>query len=217
MSERDGRRSGTRMDAALLDALLQQPHMAVGVCDAHGVLQMMSPAMERLLGLAYRPSSRPVWERSYHLYDEQGRCLPRHATPLARTVRGEQVTDQVVSVRRPGMPVRWGLANGFQLRGDGGEPIGAAVFVLDITARAEEIRRLDDLRDQLVDTVNHEVRTPVAKIQGHIELLEDSAESLPESARWSVAAIHRATDRLVEVAATISHLAEQSQGLRRQR
>lgn len=199
------------MEMALLDGLLQQPHMAVGVCDADGVLQMMSPAMERLLGLAYRPNRKPIWERAFHLYDEQGRRLPRNATPLARTVRGETVTDQVVSVRRPGQPVRWGLANGFQLHGEDHEAIGAAVLVLDITARAEEMRRLDDLRDRLVETVNHEVRTPVAKLKGHVELLEDAVASLPEPVQWSFGAIRRATRRLDDVVATISDLAEQSQ------
>jgi signal transduction histidine kinase len=196
----------------LLDALLNQHHMAVGVCDARGVLTVMSPAMERLLGVGYTATACDQWSARYHLHGEDGEPLPAGEDPLARALRGETVTDQVVSIQRPDEPVRWGLATGVTLTDPGRGTVGAAVFLLDITGRVVEEQRLDQLRDRLVETVNHEVRTPLAVIQGHAELIEDEGTAgFSERQRASFEAIGRASARLGEVVATISDLAEQSQ------
>jgi signal transduction histidine kinase len=62
------------------------------------------------------------------------------------------------------------------------------------------------LRMQLVDIVNHELRTPLSALLGHAELLQDL--DLPEHARSSVAAIVRAGERLMDLAAAVSELTE---------
>jgi PAS domain S-box-containing protein len=195
---------------AVFESLLEQTQVGVGICDRDGDLVLISPTLAMALGAGYSPTPERTWADHYCLHDEQGRQLESGGDPLARAWHGERLTDELVSVRRPGEPVRWILCSGFPLRRNG-EQLGAAVFVLDVTARMAEQRRLDELRDRLVDTVNHEVRTPVAKIKGHLELLEPAVPALPTEVRWSVEAINRATERLAEVVTTISDLAEQSQ------
>lgn len=59
---------------------------------------------------------------------------------------------------------------------------------------------------QLVDIVNHELRTPLASLLGHAELLQGL--DLPEDARSSVASIVNAGERLVALAGAVSELAE---------
>jgi len=199
------------VERALFDALMDQQHVAVGVCDSDGVLTMTSRGMEEVLGEPFRPTEHATWTRCYHLHDRDGQPLAPGTDPLARALRGEDVTGQVVCVHRPGRSVRWLLCNALQLLDDSSSVIGAAVFGLDVTARVAEQRRLDDLRDRLVETVNHEVRTPLATIAGQLELLEELVPPLPEPARWSLGAIRRATDRLGEVVDTISELADASQ------
>lgn len=62
------------------------------------------------------------------------------------------------------------------------------------------------LRMQLVDIVNHELRTPLSALLGHAELLQDL--DLPDEALSSVASIVRAGERLMELAASVSQLSE---------
>jgi signal transduction histidine kinase len=200
-----------RVERALFEAVMDQRQLGVGVCGADGVLTMMNPALEDYLGQVYSPTVEPAWARCYHLHDAAGAPLPSGADPLARALRGEQVVDQVVAVQRPDQPVRWMRCNGLQLHDEDAAVIGAAVFVVDVTPRVTEQRRLDDLRARLVETVNHEVRTPVAAITGQLELLEELVPPLPETAQWSLGVMKRATARLGEVVDTISELAEQSQ------
>ena len=61
---------------------------------------------------------------------------------------------------------------------------------------------------QLVDLINHELRTPLAVLVGHMELFQDLALNLPEAAEHSLAAIARAGERLLTVAATFSQLVD---------
>lgn len=62
------------------------------------------------------------------------------------------------------------------------------------------------LRTQLVDVMNHELRTPLAAIVGHCELLGEL--ELPESAHRSVQAIVQAGERLARLAGKVTMAAE---------
>ena len=143
---------------------------------------------------------------------ETGRLLGPGEDPLARALHGEEVTNQVFSVRPAHARWRWGLASAIALTDERKRKIGAATFVLDITERMEEQERVDELRDRLIETVNHEVGTPLATICGHVEVMEEQGlDALPDWAQWSVGAISRGARRLTEVAAEIADLADRSQ------
>jgi signal transduction histidine kinase len=194
----------------LVAALFNQQEFGVGVCGSDGVLTMMNSALEETMGRPYEPVTDDSWAAYYPLHDEDGRPLPSGGDPLARALRGEQVTDEIVTVRRPGEPVRFIRCNALQLCDEDDGVLGAAVFVNDVTAPLTEQHRLDLLRDRLVTAVNHEVRTPLAVVGAHLELLEDLDEHLPEPARWSLGAMRRAAGRLGQVVRAISEIADES-------
>lgn len=202
--------NGSDIESALFAALLNQEHLGVGVCGRDGVLTLVNPALEEMLGERHDPGAQPSWLRRFHLHDEQGRPLGRGQDPLARALHGETVTAQVVTVRRPEQPVRFLRCSAFQLRGSASELLAAVMLAVDITDWMAEQHVLDDLRDRLVTAVNHEVRTPLAVISGHMELITDQAAPLPENLTWSLGAIDRATAHLGEVVDTISEIADQS-------
>jgi PAS domain S-box-containing protein len=60
----------------------------------------------------------------------------------------------------------------------------------------------DRLRTEPVDTINHELRTPLTALLGHTELLQDL--DLPAAAEQSIAAIARAGEQLLRLAASFS-------------
>jgi signal transduction histidine kinase len=47
----------------------------------------------------------------------------------------------------------------------------------DVRVAMERARQLDELKDQFISSVNHELRNPVMAMLGYIELLQDSASS----------------------------------------
>jgi signal transduction histidine kinase len=47
----------------------------------------------------------------------------------------------------------------------------------DVRVAMERARKLDELKDQFISSVNHELRNPVMAMLGYIELLQDSASS----------------------------------------
>lgn len=64
----------------------------------------------------------------------------------------------------------------------------------------------DQLRRELVDTINHDLRTPLTVVVAHTELLKDL--DLPDAARHSLAAIARAGDRLLDLAQSVSRIVD---------
>lgn len=198
------------MDAALRRALLAQSELGVALCGADGVLTAANPALESMLGVPYVRSGPTAWSRCFHLCDEDGGPLPPGGDPLARAVRGERVIDEVVSARPPDGTVRFLRCNASRLHHADGTVAGAVVFVADATAEISQRRGLDVLREQLVETVNHELRTPVAIIKGHVELLQVDHAACSATAHWSLDAIARGLERLEEVLNSIRDLADQT-------
>lgn len=197
------------LDSALLTALLNQEQLGVGVCSGDGVLTMLNPTMETMLGESAIVASPANWARRYHLHDEHGEPLAPGEDPLARALAGETVACQLVSVRSPGDESRFLRCNAFPIPAPDGGVFAAVVLATDITDWVNEQLRLDALRNQLVDTVNHEVRTPLSVIMGHTELINEQA-ALPDDLSWSVGAIDRAAGHLAKVVETISEIADES-------
>jgi signal transduction histidine kinase len=197
------------LDSALLSALLNQEHLGVGVCSGDGALTMLNPTMEEMLGEGVIVASAASWARRYHLHDEHGEPLAPGQDPLARALGGETVASQVICVRHPEKEPRFMRCNAFPIPAPGGGVLAAVVLATDITDWVNEQLRLAALRDQLVDTVNHEVRTPLSVIMGHAELITEQS-ALPDDLSWSVGAIDRAAGHLAKVVDTISEIADES-------
>lgn len=199
------------VDVPLTAAVLDQSHIGVAVCDADGRLVELNGALACMLGTPYLPIHIAEWSTRYHLYDECGaRPLAPDEAPLARALRGERVTDAIVVTRAPGRELRFLRCNASPIAHADGTPAGAVVFVVDATARIEERHRLDALRDRLVTTVNHELRTPAASLRGHVELLAELREALPAEAAWSVEVLSRNLERMQDVLDRISELADRA-------
>jgi signal transduction histidine kinase len=70
------------------------------------------------------------------------------------------------------------------------------------------IREEAELRNRLLETVNHELRTPVTKLLGHAELLDDRRDDLPAFAHGSIDAMLRGGRDLAQLLRTVSELAD---------
>jgi signal transduction histidine kinase len=83
----------------------------------------------------------------------------------------------------------------------------------DVRVQYERARTLDELKDQFITNVNHELRNPVMLMQGYIELLRLKGHELSQERRASL--IQRASqagDNLVELLQSILDVRRLDQG-----
>jgi signal transduction histidine kinase len=81
--------------------------------------------------------------------------------------------------------------------------------VQDVTAEIESALRAETLRKRLVETINHEFRTPLAALLGHVELIHDHRDRRedldPDLAQW-LDAIDRSAWRLRDLLDEVAEL-----------
>jgi signal transduction histidine kinase len=71
--------------------------------------------------------------------------------------------------------------------------------------RAEQLRELDQMKDQFLSAVSHELRTPITICRGHLEVLEDRADEREVRAVKAMCVSELALmGRLVEDLATLA-------------
>ena len=147
----------------------------VFVLDTRGRLRYCNPAAARWLAWRPGPQAPRPWLEAIPLYDESGdqeglREAFQRVVSRGETVRGEA---------RLNPPVAYALC---PLREDGREVVGVVLWLRDISERLEAERRREALVEQLrlankalesfVYTVSHDLKTPLAALGGHADLLE---------------------------------------------
>lgn len=200
-------------DALFLDALFSQGRVGVGVCGVGGRPQEFNSALESMMGPVLPLSSQLEWAPAYHLFDAHGRRpLRPDEIPLVRALAGEVVIDAAITTRRPDQPVRHLRCTAAPLL-DGDQAAGALVLVTEVAEHADDpvatlgaqlaryrlrMSRLQELSLRVATIANHQIRTPLTVIQSHLELLEDEADGLPESALRVLPAIRRGVSALTD-------------------
>jgi signal transduction histidine kinase len=194
-----------------LEALMASTPIAFAVADVSGHLVLVSPALQSFLSRPYAGLHKTDWVGAYDLYTADGHDRLRDEdVPLARALRGEVVTDAIIAIQSPRREdgKRYLRCNASPLLGDDDTGIGAVVLIQDVTAERIALNNQVALRRRLVDTINHELRTPMAKITGHAELLQDAGTGLPPAIRRSIDVVASAAEELMELAVIISELGD---------
>jgi PAS domain S-box-containing protein len=122
---------------AIAPALLE--HLADGVlaCDADGVTLTLNREARAIFGAPHQHVSAAEWSEHFGVYlPGEDRLAAVEELPLSRALRGEQVRDVVLEVRRPGHPARLVSVSGGPVTTQRGRLLGAVVAVRDITVQA---------------------------------------------------------------------------------
>jgi signal transduction histidine kinase len=166
-------------------------------------LSMLSPRLEHLLHRPFAVVPAESLAEVFHLYSEDGaRLLRPDEVSIVRASRGEVVEDAIVTVKAPGQPVRHLRVNATPMVGLNGERQGAWAVMTDVTSLVAAAR--GELNRSLAETVNHNLRTPLATMLGHAELLLDQQGDFSPEATRSLDALWRAGQRLNDVVTWIS-------------
>jgi signal transduction histidine kinase len=98
--------------------------------------------------------------------------VPQEDRPLARALRGENVSDAEFLVVQPDGAQRTALSNARRLVGPEGQPLGAVAVVQDVTDRRQAEAELEQLHKQLLVASRHagmaEVATNVLHNVGNV-------------------------------------------------
>jgi signal transduction histidine kinase len=88
-------------------------------------------------------------------------------------------------------------------------------MISDVRVQYERAQQLDELKDQFITSVNHELRNPVMLMQGYIDLLRLKGEELPpERRRQFVLQASAAGDNLAKLVQSILSSRRADQGAR---
>lgn len=151
--------------------------VAVYSCDASGVIQKYNRLAVELWGREPLPGDTD--ERfcgSFKLFRPDGHFMPHHECPMAEVVAGvvDEVRDAEVIIEQPDNSRVTVVVNIRPVKNDRGDILGAINCFYDITARkkTEELLLDSDRRkNELLATLAHELRTPLAPIRSSIEVM----------------------------------------------
>jgi len=198
-----------------LHLALESTGVGLVACDMNGKLTLISPPLQELFATTYDPSAEPFFVDHIPLFRSDGETeLPHDEVPLVRARSGEFVRDAVLSTRRADGTLVHLKCNAVPLRDDEGADIGAIALVQDVTAETDAALRAEAMRKRLVATINHEFRTPLAALLGHVELIRDHRDRRddldPELAEW-LDAIERSGWRLRDLLDEVAELVNRDQ------
>ncbi|MEX1180547.1 MAG: ATP-binding protein [Cucumibacter sp.] len=155
-------------EQALLQQLMASSVDAIAIKDREHKYLRLNHAESRLLGAG---EPRLVEGRS------AGEFLPASRADATRAIEeqilttGMPILDRLEQVTTRDERVRWFSSNLAPVHDDRREIVGLVSITRDVT----EMRKLDEMKDQFIATVRHELRSPLTAMRGALSLLQSGA------------------------------------------
>ena len=189
--------------------LLAQTGLLVAASDREGRISLLSPGMQELFDLPFERLTETELSSRFRLYTHDGSApLATEEVPLVRARHGETVRDELITTRTDDGCLVYLRCNASPIVDRRGRRNGAIVIVQDVTAERAALERQAELRERLLETVNHHLRTPVTNLLGYAEVLQDQRDAIPPEARRAVDAVLRASGQLGGLLETVSALVD---------
>jgi len=189
--------------ALQLEAVLATMNDALLIVDARGAIVRLNRAARELLRLdsASLVVGQPLEQQRLEQWPVTAREIAAALIPVIDALRsGTSVAEREVELRSGQLRV---LSLGASvLRSPRGAPQGGVIAFRDITGQ----RHLERLREDIFNMAWHDMKTPLAVIRGHAELLQrrvSSGERDRKDLEADAALIVTHTDRLAELLTTL--------------
>ena len=182
-------REESERQAAELHATINAISDGLIIVGRQGEITHLNQAAEHILGVVPAWAELPPDERLKVVTVEapSGAPLPLGEFPRDRALHGEQVLFYRLAIRRPDGQRCQLLVSAGPIRNERGDILGAVINFADITPIIE----LQEQRDDILRAVSHDLRNPLAGIQGHAQLLQRLLQqgAPPEPMRQNVESI----------------------------
>ena len=181
-----------RRERAFLEQVLEQLPVGVVIAEAPGGRIVFSNSeAQRPFGGASADSVQAY--AKYPLFDVNGNELAISTYPLVRALAGEVVDSQETAYEAPsGRRILESRAA--PVRQADGSIVGAAAVFSDVTERRQQEHRLQQLREELIGIIGHDLKNPVQAIKMGLRILE--LGDLPYRQQNAVARISSSTERI---------------------
>lgn len=141
----------------------------VAIIDAQGIIQLFNPAAEALTGWAAKDALSLDYRSIFSLYNNAGRAIEANENPILQALRTSSATsnDKVYIKTSFGKHVQLSIKTTPIVHGSNLNADGVVIVFRDITReRAEQNAQSD-----FISTASHEMRTPVATIEGYLGMI----------------------------------------------
>ncbi len=180
--------------AGQADIIINSIADGVMAVDANGIIQLLNPAGQTILGWPLRDSIGLDYKSVVKLLDIKGNPLPDEASPIRQVLvsRNPVINNDLELMSKSGKKILVSLV--ISPLGDSTSGSGGVIVVFrDITREKEEERQ----KAEFISTASHEMRTPVAAIEGYLGLAMNPATAvIDEKARTYLAKAHESTQHL---------------------
>ena len=189
--------------ALQLEAVLATMNDALVIVDARGAIVRLNRAARELLCLdnASLVVGQPLEQQRLEQWPATAREIAAGLLPLIAALRsGTSIAEEEVELRSGQRRVLSLAAS--VLRSARGTPQGGVIVLRDITGQ----RDLERLREDIFNMAWHDVKTPLAVVRGHAELLHrrlSSGERDRTDLEADAASIVTHVDRLAELLTTL--------------
>ncbi len=159
--------------------------------NGRGVIELINPAAQQILGWAKQDAINLDYRSVLKLNDEKGDGLTDETDPVQRVLTTNQTVSSDNLTLTTGSGKKMQLSLMVSPVGSGGS--GAIIVFRDITAKKAEERQ----QAEFISTASHEMRTPVAAIEGYLGLaLNPQTASVDEKARTYLQKAHESAQNL---------------------
>ena len=159
--------------------------------DEKGLIQLINPAAQAIVGWGKQDALRLDYRSVLKLVDKENKPLPETVDPVQTCLRTNEtmVTDQYALLTTSGKPIMASI----HVSPVGQLGSGAIIVFRDITAQVAEERR----KGEFISTASHEMRTPVAAIEGYLGLaLNPATATIDDKARTYIEKAHESAKHL---------------------
>lgn len=193
-------RGGGQLSASLRDEkmkstiLLNSIDDAIILIDSENQIQSFNPAAENLTGWPVDEVSGIDYRSIIKLQDEKGQSYPEMQHPFFQVFQSKKtVRDNIASLIRKDKQVISVDISVSPLLDEKGYVSGAVGVIRNV----DEQRKQEKQRADFISTASHEMRTPVAAIEGYLSLaLNEKVSKIDEKARSYLDKAHASTEHL---------------------
>ena len=176
------------------EVLIQSITDGMIVINTEGKINILNPAAAAMTGWSVDEAAGIDVQLVAKLAREDGSDIKPADNPFVKVLTDKKpINDTLQLIKRNGNPLIVSLVISPVLMPKSGEAVGAVAVMRDISSmRAEERQRAD-----FISTASHEMRTPVAAIEGYLALaLNDKVTKIDSKARDYLEKAHSSTQHL---------------------
>ncbi len=166
----------------------------VAAIDQGGIVQLLNPAGQTLLGWPKQDAIGLDYRSVIQLANQKGEPLADEASPIKQVMLSDKpiTNNNLMLITKSGKKLLISLAVS-PVGGEDGKAQGAIAIFRDITREKEEERQ----KGEFISTASHEMRTPVAAIEGYLGLaMNPQTATIDDKARLYLQKAHESTQHL---------------------